>query len=82
MRERDIVLDERDTMGRKQGPVPCDHPGCFSHVTHPCEGCGRIWGHGLPGEDPGEMVSPSAHGPVRFADDAIGPLIWRESNED
>lgn len=18
----------------------CDHPGCFNHVTHPCEGCG------------------------------------------
>lgn len=23
---------------------PCDHPGCLSHVTHPCEGCGRIAG--------------------------------------
>jgi len=22
--------------------VPCDHPGCRSHVTHPCEVCGRI----------------------------------------
>lgn len=21
---------------------PCDHPGCCHHVTHPCEGCGRI----------------------------------------
>ena len=21
---------------------PCGHPGCLSHVTHPCEGCGRI----------------------------------------
>lgn len=20
---------------------PCGHPGCCSHVTHPCEGCGR-----------------------------------------
>lgn len=19
---------------------PCNHPGCFSHVSHPCEGCG------------------------------------------
>lgn len=19
---------------------PCSHPGCFSHVSHPCEGCG------------------------------------------
>lgn len=23
---------------------PCNHPGCLSHVTHPCEGCGRIAG--------------------------------------
>lgn len=25
--------------------VPCKHPGCLHHVTHPCEGCGRIAGH-------------------------------------
>ena len=24
--------------------VPCDHPGCLAHLTHPCEGCGRIGG--------------------------------------
>ena len=23
---------------------PCDHPGCLSHHSHPCEGCGRIGG--------------------------------------
>jgi len=23
---------------------PCGHPGCRSHVTHPCEGCGRTAG--------------------------------------
>jgi hypothetical protein len=23
---------------------PCDHVGCLAHVTHPCEGCGRIAG--------------------------------------
>lgn len=23
---------------------PCNHPGCFIHITHPCEGCGRIAG--------------------------------------
>ena len=23
---------------------PCKHPGCLSHVTHPCEGCGRTAG--------------------------------------
>jgi hypothetical protein len=25
----------------------CDHPGCLSHVTHPCEGCGRTAGRGV-----------------------------------
>ena len=24
--------------------VPCGHFGCLQHVTHPCEGCGRIAG--------------------------------------
>jgi hypothetical protein len=24
--------------------VPCDHPGCLSHRSHPCEGCGRVGG--------------------------------------
>ena len=23
---------------------PCSHAGCLSHVSHPCEGCGRIAG--------------------------------------
>jgi hypothetical protein len=23
---------------------PCNHKGCLSHITHPCEGCGRIGG--------------------------------------
>jgi hypothetical protein len=22
----------------------CSHPGCRSHVTHPCENCGKQWG--------------------------------------
>lgn len=22
----------------------CGHPGCLSHISHPCEGCGRIGG--------------------------------------
>lgn len=24
--------------------LPCNHPGCLSHISHPCEGCGRIGG--------------------------------------
>lgn len=23
---------------------PCDHKGCLHHISHPCEGCGRIAG--------------------------------------
>jgi hypothetical protein len=26
---------------------PCAHPGCLSHVTHPCEGCGRVGGRSV-----------------------------------
>lgn len=25
---------------------PCGHPGCLSHHSHPCEGCGRTGGRG------------------------------------
>ncbi len=31
--------------GYKPG-IPCDHPGCASHLSHPCEGCGR-YGAGM-----------------------------------
>lgn len=27
---------------------PCEHRGCLSHVTHPCEGCGRTGGRREP----------------------------------
>jgi len=23
---------------------PCSHRGCLNHITHPCDGCGRIRG--------------------------------------
>jgi len=23
---------------------PCHHRGCLSHISHPCEGCGRVGG--------------------------------------
>jgi hypothetical protein len=26
---------------------PCNHKGCLSHISHPCEGCGRIGGEGV-----------------------------------
>lgn len=25
---------------------PCSHRGCLNHISHPCEGCGRIGGKG------------------------------------
>lgn len=25
---------------------PCPHRGCKKHITHPCEGCGRIAAQG------------------------------------
>lgn len=32
--------------GRESLPdgVPCRHAGCLSHISHPCEGCGRVGG--------------------------------------
>jgi protein gp37 len=29
----------------KERKPPCEHPGCYHHVTHPCEGCGRVGGY-------------------------------------
>ena len=26
---------------------PCKHKGCLSHISHPCESCGRIGGKGI-----------------------------------
>jgi len=36
---RNIIEKERS--GYKDGE-PCGHIGCAKHITHPCEGCGRI----------------------------------------
>lgn len=41
-----IEENAEKAMGLRDGE-PCNHPGCLSHVSHPCEGCGRIGGrHG------------------------------------
>lgn len=37
------IFDEPQEVDLPDG-VPCKHPGCLSHVSHPCEGCGRIAG--------------------------------------
>ncbi len=40
-----VVVHVQSDIGMEEAPVgPCTHPGCMSHVTHPCEGCGRQWG--------------------------------------
>lgn len=47
---------------------PCDHPGCLSHISHPCEGCGRVAGKKsdpnrpfpIQGWDKGKSVQPSS----------------------
>ena len=36
-----VVLGVKDDL---RDGEPCDHPGCLHHVSHPCEGCGRIGG--------------------------------------
>jgi len=35
--------------------VPCHHAGCQSHITNPCDGCGRTWGEQPPAEQEGEQ---------------------------
>jgi hypothetical protein len=36
---------------------PCSHPGCLRHLTHPCEGCGRVGGRSVSEElDPGCLM--------------------------
>jgi hypothetical protein len=33
-----------ETLRNLPDGIACSHPGCLSHVTHPCEHCGRIAG--------------------------------------
>ena len=34
---------------------PCNHKGCLQHVSHPCEGCGRIAGQSSSPVDDNEL---------------------------
>jgi hypothetical protein len=36
-----VVVPERHVL---RDGEPCTHPGCLRHLTHPCEGCGRVGG--------------------------------------
>lgn len=39
-----VASDRKKWLDSLPDGVPCDHVGCLSHVTHPCEDCGRIAG--------------------------------------
>lgn len=39
---------------------PCDHPGCLSYLSRPCESCGRIGGKGI-AFDPAFKRYPDGH---------------------
>lgn len=41
----DKLKNDDDVLILKDGE-PCQHIGCLHHITHPCEGCGRIAGQG------------------------------------
>lgn len=43
-------------MNKYKDGEPCDHKGCLSHVTHPCEGCGRVAGMAV--AEAGGKVTP------------------------
>jgi len=38
------MSDNAITPAELRDGEPCKHPGCLSHYSHPCEGCGRIRG--------------------------------------
>ena len=39
LHEQEMLSIEK-LKGLKSGQ-PCSHPGCLSHISHPCEVCGR-----------------------------------------
>ena len=60
--DSDVVLESNLVDG-----VPCDHPGCLHHISHPCEGCGRVGG--ISGYKIGATVRQYHH--VDLYDDAV-----------
>lgn len=38
------LAKEQERIANLRDGEPCRHPGCLSHISHPCEGCGRIAG--------------------------------------
>lgn len=39
-----MILRDGEIPRQLKDGEACDHPGCLCHVSHPCEGCGRIAG--------------------------------------
>ena len=48
MKPEKIILKARSMgiskMALLRDGEPCTHPGCLSHLTHLCDGCGRVGG--------------------------------------
>lgn len=43
-----VILSKRRSKDHQyRDGEPCSHPGCLNHVTHPCEGCGRVGGRSI-----------------------------------
>lgn len=38
------LAKEQERIANLRDGKPCGHPGCLSHISHPCDGCGRIAG--------------------------------------
>ncbi|MGE5807179.1 MAG: hypothetical protein ACM34M_15400 [Ignavibacteria bacterium] len=43
-KKKDNLMSYKEWLLSLKDHEPCDHPGCLNHVSHPCEGCGRING--------------------------------------
>ena len=53
--------------------VPCKHPGCLHHVSHPCEGCGRVAGRRLTPHAPDAAVAADKPGDTAPETESIKP---------
>jgi hypothetical protein len=69
---------DKECIVHKDGE-PCEHVGCLNHVTHLCEGCGRIEGKRFVFvsdvikvlEGLNEYVYNNSFGPSEFPDDML-----------
>lgn len=62
------LIEGADTRRTPPDGVPCSHPGCLSHISHACEGCGRIGGKRDGSEPPARSEAvPRSRGQVEPA---------------